>query len=69
MITMSARTALHRPALRAFFRHAYRWLGQRFARPAPRLSDRLARDVGLSTSEIERMRFEWPSRTSTHPML
>jgi hypothetical protein len=33
------------------------------------LSDRHARDIGLNVTELERIRFEYPSRISHHPRL
>lgn len=33
------------------------------------ISDRLARDVGLSRADIERARFEWPSDSHDRPLL
>jgi len=33
------------------------------------LSDHLARDMGLTSTEVERQRLQLPSQTNTHPML
>ncbi|KMW60511.1 hypothetical protein AIOL_000667 [Candidatus Rhodobacter oscarellae] len=38
-------------------------------RPRPPLSDHLARDMGLKTYEIERLRLQLPSETNVHPRL
>lgn len=42
-----------------------------FARPdldVPRTIDaRMARDIGMSDTEVERHRFRWPSQTFRHP--
>jgi hypothetical protein len=35
----------------------------------PRLTDRLARDVGLDPADLEWVRLELPSQTTRHPML
>ena len=35
----------------------------------PPLTPHIARDIGLSPSEIERMRHRWPSQSTQHPYL
>ena len=47
----------------------WRWDWSRFAklppapdiRPTPHISDKIARDIGLSRHEIELLRHQWPS--------
>lgn len=33
------------------------------------IDDRLARDIGMTKSDLERHRFEWPSQSSDRPLL
>ena len=51
-----------------------------FLRPKPRatppkgtalppLSPHIARDIGLTPSEVERLRHRWPSQSTRHPYL
>jgi hypothetical protein len=35
----------------------------------PKLSPRLARDIGLSDNEVERAAFEWPSDSPERPLI
>lgn len=35
----------------------------------PYISDHYARDIGLTPTEIELMRFKYPSETNSHPRL
>ena len=38
--------------------------------PLPRnLSDKMARDIGMSERDLEWHRFNWPSQSNKHPML
>lgn len=69
MTTMSVRIALRRPVLRAFFQHAWHWMQRHLPTHTPPLTDRQARDAGLTTAELERLRFEWPSQSNPHLML
>ncbi len=32
-------------------------------------SDHIAKDIGLSPHEVERLRLQWPSQTMRHPYL
>ena len=42
----------------------------RWSAPKPAaLSDHIARDIGLSQAEADRLRHEWPSQTYRHPYL
>ncbi|MCV3271792.1 hypothetical protein [Roseobacter sinensis] len=49
------------------------WEWLRWLKPAPknpdlsRISDHLARDIGLSKAQIERYRLKLPSETTYHP--
>lgn len=35
----------------------------------PPLTPHIARDIGLSPSEVEQMRHRWPSQSTQHPYL
>lgn len=35
----------------------------------PPPSERIARDIGLTQAEAERLRIKWPSQTTRHPYL
>ena len=69
MQTMPAHRALRRPDFRAILMRTFDWLRQRWPQPTPRLTDRMARDAGLSVADQERLTLEWPSQTMRHPML
>ena len=50
----------------AKFRRAIAWL---FPGKSPKLSDHIARDIGLTAHDIETMRHQWPSQDPKNPRL
>ncbi len=38
-------------------------------RSSPAISRHLARDIGLSPAELERLQFRWPSELVQHPRM
>ena len=50
----------------AKIRRAITWL---FPGKSPKLSDHIARDIGLSRHDIELMRHQWPSQDPKNPRL
>lgn len=68
------RSKLIAPVFGAYFARALArlsrlWAALRPAGPRPHISDRLARDVGLTPSALEDLRRELPSQSDRHAML
>ncbi len=61
-------TPVGAPNICAFF---YPWIKRLFrARPSlriPTMSDRIARDIGISPADQDRLNLRWPSEKVQHP--
>ena len=53
----------------AFWKAIQRGLRHIIPSKAPHLSDHIARDIGPSESDLEKIRFEWPSDGPNRPMI
>ena len=69
MLPSSFNTPWRDRPLHVFLRQAFRALRPAGPSLLRHLTDAQARDIGLSPAEIERARFEYPSRTTRHPSL
>ena len=55
--------------LRWDWSHFAQWLALRPETKMPYISDKIARDIGMSPQELARLRHVWPSESADHPRI
>lgn len=69
MTTLTAPRALRRVAIRAVLQRISARVPQLFPARMPSISPKIARDIGLSPADLERLQPHFPSDHAVHPRL